>query len=94
MRELRACPHDILCASPARGRSDEALIAFRNAGCGETDAHLNLALVLTLEHRWADAHQHYEFAHRSDPSSAAARKGLQQVEELMARTTAPTQPID
>jgi Tfp pilus assembly protein PilF len=67
------------------GRGEEALAAFRRAGCEEASAHSNLAFVLTLERRWPEAQEHYKQALAADPSSAVARKGLQELNKLIAK---------
>jgi Tfp pilus assembly protein PilF len=67
------------------GHSNEALLEFRKAGCGPADAQNNLAFALALEGRWEEAQTHYGRALAADPSSPAARKGLREVQELVAR---------
>ena len=66
-------------------RRDEALAEFRKGGCSEADAHANLAFHLTLENNWADARKHYERALTVEPSSAAARKGLEELDKLTVK---------
>src|SRR5262249_27916120 len=56
--------------------------AFRRAGCSEAEGHVNLAYVLTLEKHLAEARQHYERALACDASSAAAQKGLQELDAV------------
>jgi Tfp pilus assembly protein PilF len=73
------------------GRPIEALAEFRRAGCGEADAHVNLAFALTLREAWPEARAHYERALVCDPSCVAARKGLKEVavmSDRVARLTA------
>jgi Tfp pilus assembly protein PilF len=70
----------------SQGQQDEALTEFRRAGCGEVDAHINLAFTLTLQSRLPEARSHYEQALAADPASASAKKGLQELNHLMART--------
>jgi Tfp pilus assembly protein PilF len=67
------------------GRLDEALVEFRKAGCSEADAHINAAFMLTLQESWQAARRHYERALLQEPSSTAARKGLQEIDALNAR---------
>jgi Tfp pilus assembly protein PilF len=67
------------------GRPNDALAEFRRAGCGEADAHVNLAFALTLQRDWPEARAHYEQALALDSSSAAAKKGLQDLEAVMAK---------
>ncbi|MDE3158590.1 MAG: tetratricopeptide repeat protein, partial [Acidobacteriota bacterium] len=66
-------------------RSEEALTEFRRAGCSEADAQINLAFALTLENKWAEARKRYQMALAADASSAAARKGLQELETALAK---------
>jgi Tfp pilus assembly protein PilF len=69
-------------------RAAEALEEFRKAGCADADAHCNLAFALTLERCWPEARAQYQQALALAPSSAAARKGLQQVDALVAKAEA------
>src|SRR5437763_824522 len=71
------------------GRRAEAIAEFHQAGCSAADAHLNVAFALTLEKSWADARAEYEKALALEPSSAAAKKGLQDLEVVVARTAKP-----
>ncbi|HZT82481.1 MAG TPA: tetratricopeptide repeat protein [Gemmataceae bacterium] len=71
------------------GRADEALVEFRRAGCSEAEARANLGFALTLEQRWDEARGQYERALAEDPSSAAARKGLRELDALAARVARP-----
>jgi Tfp pilus assembly protein PilF len=72
------------------GQSQKALAEFRDAGCGEADAHVNLAYALLMEKCWPQARQQYEAALAVDASSAAAHKGLRELEVLVARSTPET----
>jgi Tfp pilus assembly protein PilF len=67
------------------GRLEEAVAEFRRAGCSEADAQINLAFALMLENNWAEAGKRYEMALAIDSSSAAARKGLQELDSVVAR---------
>ncbi len=67
------------------GKSAEALAEFRRAGCDDADAHVNLAFALTLKKAWPEARREYETALAIDPASAAAKKGLQGLEAVMAK---------
>ena len=69
----------------ASDRSEEALAEFRRAGCPEADAQINLAFALTLENKWAEAHKRYQMALAVDASSAAARKGLQELDTALGK---------
>ncbi len=71
------------------GRRAEAIVEFRRAGCGPADAHVNVAFALTLEKSWSDARAEYEKALALDPSSEPARKGLRELEVVVARTAQP-----
>jgi Tfp pilus assembly protein PilF len=67
------------------GHPAEALAEFRRAGCREADAHVNLAFALTLQKSRSEARAQYEKALALDPSSSAARKGLQELEMVVAK---------
>jgi Tfp pilus assembly protein PilF len=67
------------------GKEEEALDEFHKAGCRDTEAQINLAFALTLENRFPEAKLHYQLALQSDPSSAAAKKALQELEQVLAR---------
>jgi Tfp pilus assembly protein PilF len=69
------------------GRSDDALREFSKAGCGPAEAQNNLAFALALDGRWSDAQLHYRQALATDPSSAIAKKGLREVQGLVARNS-------
>jgi Tfp pilus assembly protein PilF len=71
------------------GRRSEAIAEFRRAGCSAADAHVNVAFALTLEKSWAEARAEYEKALALEPASAAAKKGLQDLETVVARATRP-----
>src|SRR5579884_1035031 len=73
------------------GKADEALEELYKAGCRDADAHVNLAFALTLERHWPEARQHYQQALQSDPSSVPAKKGLQELEHVLARMDATDQ---
>ncbi len=75
------------------GRLDEALAEFRKGGCDDAEAHVNLAFVLTLERCWPEARSQYEQALALQPASAAARKGLEELEALMAKGDADEDPL-
>jgi Tfp pilus assembly protein PilF len=66
------------------GRDAEALDEFRRAGCTDAEAHVNLALARAVEGDWAGAQDHYGRAAAIDPGSAQARKGLREINDLMA----------
>jgi Tfp pilus assembly protein PilF len=67
------------------GKEQEALDEFHKAGCEDADAQVNLAFALTLEQHWPEARLHYQQALRLDPSSAPARKGLKELDQLVTR---------
>ena len=67
------------------GRYEEALVEFRRAGCTEADAQINLAFALTIEHDWQAARERYQIALAIDASSSAARKGLRELDAVVAR---------
>jgi Tfp pilus assembly protein PilF len=64
------------------GRSDQALVEFRRAGCAEAEARANLALALMLEERMPGAHEQYQLALLADPNSGAARTGMDALQSL------------
>jgi Tfp pilus assembly protein PilF len=66
-------------------RLEEALAEFRRAGCNDADAQTNLAYALTLDRHWAKARACYERALAADPSSTASRRGLEELDHLMAK---------
>jgi tetratricopeptide (TPR) repeat protein len=70
------------------GKQREALEEFHQGGCDEADAHVNVAFALTLERHWSDAQAHYQCALAADPSSAAATRGLRELNALVARASA------
>jgi tetratricopeptide (TPR) repeat protein len=67
------------------GKMDAATAEFRRAGCTEAQGHINLAFVLTLERHWPDAKRQYEAALALDPNSVPAKKGLHELDRLVAR---------
>lgn len=69
----------------ALDRCEDALVEFRRAGCKEADAEINLAFALTLEKHWVEARHWYQKALAADASSTAARKGLQELDTVLAR---------
>jgi Tfp pilus assembly protein PilF len=71
------------------GRPADALTEFRRAGCNDADARVNLAFALTLQKSWAEARVQYQRALALDPSSAAARKGLRDLDLVVARAGQP-----
>lgn len=85
-----AAAHNNLGLVLARtGRPAEALAEFRKAGCDDADAHVNLAFALTLQKAWPEARAQYERALAADPSSAAAKKGLQELDAVVAKAARP-----
>jgi Tfp pilus assembly protein PilF len=75
------------------GRGDEALVEFRRAGCTEADSDLNLAYVLTLDKHWSEARDRYKHALTLDASSAVARRALQELDYVAAKTVPESSPI-
>ena len=63
----------------------EALVAFKNGGCEQGEAHANVAFALAEEGNLQGAKEHYELALRVKPSLESAKTGLNQVERLIAR---------
>jgi tetratricopeptide (TPR) repeat protein len=70
------------------GQTEEALGEFHKAGCSAAEAHTNLAFALTLEQHWPEACQQYQLALQAEPSSLPAKRGLHELEQLMARMNA------
>jgi hypothetical protein len=68
-----------------QGKVDAALAEFRLAGCSDADGRMNLAYARTLAKDWPGARQQYRKVLAADPSSDAARKGLERVEGLARR---------
>jgi tetratricopeptide (TPR) repeat protein len=66
------------------GRTEEAVAEFQKGGCNLAYGHANVAMVLSLQRRWAEARRYYQLALNADPSCPAAQRGLQRVEQLMA----------
>ncbi|HEY7425676.1 MAG TPA: tetratricopeptide repeat protein [Gemmataceae bacterium] len=90
LRPNHARAHNNLGLVLARtGQTEEALNEFHLAGCSDADTHVNLAFALTLEHHWPEACQHYQQALQMDSSSAPAKKGLRELQRLIARMNAP-----
>jgi Flp pilus assembly protein TadD len=73
------------------GRTEDALAEFYKGGCSEADARVNVAYVLTLENEWPEARRHYETALAAEPGSSAAKKGLQEINQLLTRALATQQ---
>jgi Tfp pilus assembly protein PilF len=67
------------------GRRGEAVAEFRRAGVSDADAHVNVAFALTLEKAFPQARAQYEKALTLDPSSAAAREGLRNLEVVVTK---------
>jgi Flp pilus assembly protein TadD len=67
-------------------RPNEALVEFRKGGCSRAGAHINLAFGLALHGSLPAARHHYELALKQDPSSVPAKKGLQEIRALIARS--------
>jgi Flp pilus assembly protein TadD len=72
------------------GKEEEALDEFHKAGCRDAESQINLAFALTLENRMPEARLHYQLALQADPSSVQAKKGLQELEQLVARMDSAT----
>ena len=74
------------------GRTDEAIQEFRQAGCTEADANINLAHAHTLNNNLNDARKCYETALALQPTSGAAKSGLANVNTLVAKMPADQLP--
>jgi Tfp pilus assembly protein PilF len=87
--------HNNLGLTLARsGRAEEALAEFRRGGCNEAEAQANLALTLALEGSWTEARARYEQALNLEPNSNPARKGLRDLDAVIAKVAraSPTSP--
>lgn len=78
-------------------RPDAALAEFRQAGCPEADAHLNLAFALGQDRKWAEARRHLELARGLGANAPAVDQGVADLASLIARAesghaTSPTDP--
>ena len=73
------------------GRSAEAVTEFHRAGCNDADVHANLAFGLMLQKSWKEARAEYQTALRIDPACAAAKKGLQDLENVLSKAVAATE---
>jgi Tfp pilus assembly protein PilF len=69
------------------GRSMEALAEFQKNCHNKAEPYLNLAFALALEKNWSEARNQFELALQYDPSSALAKKGLQQMNIQIVRAT-------
>ncbi len=69
-------------------RLEDALAHFRKVD-GEAEAHLNLAVALTLDQRWDEARAQYELALSANPSLEPAKQGLRDLNTLLAKISAP-----
>lgn len=74
------------------GKRSAALAQFGKAGCDTSQAHMNLAFVMTLNDRLLDARQEYEFALDADPTSRDARFRLQKLDSVIASLGVPIEP--
>jgi tetratricopeptide (TPR) repeat protein len=74
------------------GRTEDALAQFHKAGCNEADARANLAFAWTLEGRLPDARQQYKSALAADPSSAATRKEIKELDTVVSRLELARRP--
>jgi Tfp pilus assembly protein PilF len=76
------------------GCCDEALVEFKKAGCSLAEAHANLAYAQSLEQKWPEARANYERALTVDPSFTTAKKGLEELNTMVARLSSSTDPIE
>jgi Flp pilus assembly protein TadD len=66
------------------GRSAEALAAFREAGCGLTEAKMNLAFILTTEGQPALAQQQLDEARQAVVISSTMRERMDELQRWIA----------
>jgi Flp pilus assembly protein TadD len=67
------------------GRTGDALVEFRRAGCTEAETETNLAFSLALEGSWPEAQSHYQQALSADPALVPAQQGLRSMEAVLAK---------
>jgi Tfp pilus assembly protein PilF len=67
------------------GTDAAAMQEFRQAGCSEADARVNLAYALSLNGDWQQARRGYEEALALQPSCDVARKGLADLTTVAAK---------
>jgi hypothetical protein len=70
-----------------KGRIDEALAEFSNAGCRQSDARVNLAYCLMAQKDWAGAQQQFQLAMTVDPRSQHVQDGLAHFQSSVPQTT-------
>ncbi len=70
---------------------NEALAEFRKAGGLESDAHLNLAFALSLDHKYDEARKHVALARETSPNSPQLAEAAQEIDSLIARGSAAGQ---
>ncbi len=85
-KHVRAHNHLGLILAQAE-QFEEALAEFRKAGCDKAECHNNLALVLTLNHRWDDARRHYNLSLSANPDSERALAGLHNLETVASKAS-------
>lgn len=73
-------------------RPKDSLTEFKLAGCNQAQAHMNVALVLSLNDRLKEAQQQYQIALNADPASNEIRSRLQKIESVIAKTTPQPEP--
>jgi len=78
------------------GRPNEALAAFRSAGCGSTEARMNLAFILTMEGQPKLAQQQLEEARQTVAVSSTMRERMDELQQWIgeAMAEAPDGPRD
>jgi len=74
-------------------RHEEALAEFHRAGCTSAEGHMNVAFVLSLDHRWDEAREEYRRVLAANPSSEKAQSRLRQLDELIAKVDPEWQPM-
>jgi Flp pilus assembly protein TadD len=71
-------------------RHEEALVAFRRAGCREAEAQSNLGLVLAMNDRDEAARRAFEKSLANKGEGKAARQGLSALQAKASRKSAPS----
>jgi Tfp pilus assembly protein PilF len=74
-------------------RTDDALAEFKKSGCDLAQARSNLAFMLMLNHHWDDAREQYELALEANPDLEAAQSGLENLNEVVAKSVANSKRV-
>lgn len=75
------------------GKEKEAYHMFRRAGATSAEAHNNMAFALALHEQFVAARKHYYAALQNNPSLVPAKKGLTQVNRMLAQANTPARAV-